>query len=157
MKTAGLIYLAFCAVSSKGYVGQTTSTLLKRRRDHELAAHAGSEGCPKFYRALRKYGTDSFAWSVLVDGVPVDRLDSEEAHHIAERDSARNGYNVCTQGTTTRGVKLSEETRRRMSEAKKGKPKSEEHRRKIGDVHRGKFVSAETRAVAGRWRSRGVQ
>ena len=43
------------------------------------------------------------------------------------------------------GWMLSEETRRKMSEARKGKPRSEETRRKISESEKGKKVSDETR------------
>ena len=44
-----------------------------------------------------------------------------------------------------KGVKLSEETRRKMSEAQKGKHLSEEHRRKISEAKKGVTLSEETR------------
>jgi hypothetical protein len=41
------------------------------------------------------------------------------------------------------------ETRRKMSEARKGKPRSEETKRKIGDGHRGRVLSEESRRKIG--------
>ena len=46
---------------------------------------------------------------------------------------------------TMLGQKFSEETKQRMSEAKKGKTLSDEHKKKIGDAHRGKVYNEETR------------
>jgi len=43
------------------------------------------------------------------------------------------------------GKSLSEETRRKMSEAQKGKIRSEEHKRKNSEVHKGKTHSEETK------------
>ena len=43
------------------------------------------------------------------------------------------------------GVKLSEETRRKMSDAKKGRHHSEESRRKISEANTGRHHSEETR------------
>ena len=40
-------------------------------------------------------------------------------------------------------------TRRKMSEARKGKPRSEETKRKIGDGHRGRVLSEESRRKIG--------
>ena len=44
-----------------------------------------------------------------------------------------------------KGVTLSDETRRKMSESKKGRIFSEEHRRKLSESHKGHTVSDETR------------
>ena len=52
-----------------------------------------------------------------------------------------------------KGNKLSKETRRKISESKKGKvrpPFSEEWKKKIGDGNRGKVVSIETRLKQGK-------
>ena len=43
-----------------------------------------------------------------------------------------------------KGKNLSEETIRKISESKKGKPKSEEHRRKLSEASKGKNLSEET-------------
>ena len=44
-----------------------------------------------------------------------------------------------------KGVTRSEETRKKMSEAKKGRIFSEEHRRKLSESHKGHTVSEETK------------
>jgi group I intron endonuclease len=137
----GFIYLAVCNINQKKYVGQTTSSLRKRRWEHEKSALNGSNGCPKFWPALRKRGVENFAWSILAT-VSVDDLDAQEAGFIAELDSVDNGYNVCRHGVTTRGVKLSDETRRKMSEAKRP-PKSAEHRAALGEARRGRKLPPE--------------
>ena len=47
--------------------------------------------------------------------------------------------------TWNKGLTLSEETRKKMSEAKKGKIVSEETRKKMSEAHKGLTLSAETR------------
>ena len=42
-----------------------------------------------------------------------------------------------------KGKKVSEETKKKISEAHKGKKLSEEHRKKMSEVHKGKKVSEE--------------
>jgi hypothetical protein len=54
-------------------------------------------------------------------------------------------YNKTDGGEGCSGVVMSAETRRRMSDAKKGKTTSEETRRKISDAKKGKTTSEETR------------
>lgn len=43
------------------------------------------------------------------------------------------------------GRKRTEESRKKMSLAQKGKPKTEEHKAKIGEIHKGKTISNEQR------------
>lgn len=45
-----------------------------------------------------------------------------------------------------KGIPRSEETKRKISEAKKGRHLSEEHKRKVGNGNRGKVLSEETKA-----------
>lgn len=149
MKNTGLIYAAECLVSKRKYIGQTTQTLAERRYNHEHAAMKGNVGCVKFYRAIRKHGPANFNWTVLASDVPITQLDETESKFIAQFDTVAVGYNICAYFPTTRGIKLSLETRKRMSEAKKGRPKSIEHRKKIGDFHRGRKRSPETREKIG--------
>lgn len=53
--------------------------------------------------------------------------------------------NLTSGGDGPSGAKVSEETRKKMSSARKGILKSEEHRRKIGEAHKGKIISEITR------------
>lgn len=101
----------------KYYVGQTTKTMTHR---------AGKNGAnylftdTAFARAIKKWGWDAFECTILVDNIQTkEELDELEKYYIQQYDSFKNGYN-CTLG----GDGLynpSEETRRKMSEAKKGK------------------------------------
>lgn len=142
MKT-GLIYLATCVATRRSYVGQTSQSLRLRRQQHEYEALTRkSDGCKKFYRALRKYGADAFQWRVLAAEVPVADLDATEARLIAEMGSVDGGYNICREGVTTRGLKLSDETRRRMSMAVRPS-KSAINRARLGAARRGMKFSAE--------------
>jgi len=54
-------------------------------------------------------------------------------------------YNMTDGGDGSSGCIPSEETRRKMSEAGKGRIFSKEHRRKIGESNKRRIVSAETR------------
>ena len=54
-------------------------------------------------------------------------------------------HNKTNGGDGVSGAVVSDETRRKMSEALKGKPRSKEIRRKISEAHRGKTHSEESR------------
>ena len=47
--------------------------------------------------------------------------------------------------TYSLGKHLSEETKKKLSEARKGKPKSEEHKKKLSEAHKGKHHSEESK------------
>lgn len=59
------IYQATNKKNGKRYIGVTGAGLKHRRGVHLRMAAIGSMSCPRFYDAIRKYGAESFAWSVL--------------------------------------------------------------------------------------------
>ncbi|WMU08192.1 putative intron-associated endonuclease 1 [Clostridium phage vB_CtyS-FA70] len=160
----GIIYVAENTVNGKRYVGQTIRKFEERQAHHKK----DSEVCDfKFYRAIRKYGWDNFNWAVIVEGVEsVESLNSLEQYWIKELDTFKNGYNSTTGGEgcivsaetkkkmseSRKGKHLSEETKKKLSERLKGrtganygKHFSEEHRKKLSESHKGKQFSEETK------------
>ena len=97
---------------------------------------------PKFARAIIKYGWDNFDHLLLPDFYTTrEELDAAEIATISKYDSLDNGYNI--RGGGSHG-KHSEETKRKMSEAQKGKKLSEETKRKLSEIRKGK-LSEETK------------
>lgn len=73
------------------------------------------------------------------------RVVSPEAR--AKMSAARTGKKLSPEALAARPVpKFTDETRRKMSEAGRGRPKSEEHKAKIGAANRGRTPSPETKA-----------
>ena len=100
---------------------------------------------PLVYRAIQKYGWDNIQHEIIAKYVSRESAVNIEKDLIAlhksnERD---HGYNISPGGED--GSYHSEESRKKMSEQRRGKKKSEEHRRKIGESNRGRVMSAETR------------
>ena len=50
--------------NNKIYVGQCFN-INSRKRAHKSAALKGSEACPLFYRAIRKYGYENFSFEII--------------------------------------------------------------------------------------------
>lgn len=114
--------------TGKTYVGQVGGTsgrgFNKRCQEHYYNAtqakcqHANS----RFGRAVRKHGADAFDFVVLeaidasADNCVFDAAEVKWSELL--NSLGRNGYNV-HMGPTPRGVKRSDETRQRMSEARK--------------------------------------
>ena len=153
----GIIYVAENTVNGKRYVGQTIRKFEYRQAQHKKDSKRLDL---KFYRAIRKYGWDNFNWAVIVEGVEdIDSLNRLEQYWIKELDTFKNGYNSTTGGEgyivsaetkkkiseSRKGKHFSEETKKKMSESQKGKHLSEETKKKISESHKGKHLSEETR------------
>lgn len=151
----GIIYKATNTINGKVYIGQTKQDFESRKRYHYFYMNQGVDFV--FYRALRKYGWDNFHWEIIDTANSEDELDNKEIFWISHLksyiyDENSNGYNMTLGGEGARGRVVSDETRKKLSKAKKGennplfgKNLSEEHRRKISDGNKGKNVSEETR------------
>jgi group I intron endonuclease len=139
----GIIYTA---TDSKGkiYVGVTTRTLEERKLEHKSDAKNRVNNCNYFYNAIRKYGFDSFTWAIVAETEDMDLLNTLEIFYIDLFDSTNrnNGYNLKSGGFNGRH---SEESKRKMSEALKGKKHSKEHCRKLAEANKNRIFSKETR------------
>lgn len=101
----GYIYKAVNLCNWKVYIGQTTRKPQTRWNQHIQSAKSGDDKhCIKFYRALRKYGTEMFSFDVIAE---VDRNDTKELHSVLDSleqyyikyyDSIENGYNITEGG-----------------------------------------------------------
>lgn len=111
------LYQAQNSENGKKYYG-ITKTFNRRLASHKHAASSGKK--TKFYDAVRKYGWDSFVWTVLEEG---------DAEYIAQREielisndphcynlhpGGKQGYDV------SKGVKVGE-WRARLSAARAGR------------------------------------
>lgn len=131
------------APNGKVYIGITSQKPEKRwENGHKY------KDSPHFYHAIRKYGWENFKHEILIDGLPKEQACDLEIKLISEyhaRDP-RYGYNILIGGDCgALGVHRSAETRRKISEARKGTPcpmKGKHHtaeaRRKMSKAHKGK-------------------
>ena len=103
-------------------------------------------------KAIKKYGIENFKKEILEFDIPnVDLAnDWEQMYILFERAKGKAEYNIANGGNGSEAV--SEETKKKLSEALKGRPSpmkgkhlSEEIRKKISEAHRGYHHSEETR------------
>lgn len=131
-----LIYKVINKINGKIYVGQTAGNFERRKILH-LSRARGVSNLP-FYNAIRKYGPEDFVWEILEECRTIEELNEREEYWIKELNTiAPNGYNLKYGGKNSL---YSEESRERMSEAKKGKkrkPFSEEHRKNMSEAKQG--------------------
>jgi group I intron endonuclease len=135
----GYIYGLHLAGSNRiRYVGQTVRPTLRFTRHKTDAFCDGDHWHYPIYRWIRKYGKDRIEMTIL-ETVPLHQIDEAEIRWIAlYRSKEVRLLNVTDGGNCpSRGVKLSAETRRKLSESGKGKIISPEAREKIRQARLG--------------------
>lgn len=140
------VYIHTCTANGKRYVGTTTASKPERR----WLKGNGYQNNNHFYRAILKYGWDNFEHEVFeVDSAEEMYRKEVELISFYHSNDPRYGYNNSSGGEKSAlGCIRSEEMRRKMSEARKGKPRkplSEEHKRHIAEARKGKHHSEEAR------------
>lgn len=149
-----IIYKITNKISGKCYIGQTIQTLEQR-----WYKHIHDSRCPAIRDAIAKYGIDSFSIEVIDTAETIDDLNEKEIYWIKHFNSiVPNGYNLQTGGKNCRCAestkrKLSElnigcnhpnygksrsfETRKKISEARKGMKFTDEHIQRLKESHLG--------------------
>lgn len=112
------VYIHTNKINNKKYIGVTSNTIEKR---------AGRNGirykrCIAFYNAINKYGWNNFKHEIIKSN-----LTKEEAGicekcliRIYDTRNPKYGYNISEGGYT--GYKITDETRKKISDAKTGVP-----------------------------------
>ena len=108
--------------NGKHYIGLTTQSIEKRKKQHRNAAKRGDTKC--LYKAIRKYNmVDSFELMEIDTADSFDELCELEKHYIEEYNSyyldGGNGYNMTFGGASPYGYIFTEDVKLRMSEIKK--------------------------------------
>ena len=131
------IYKATNKVNGKIYIG-FDSNWPKRIKNHKnyFNSNKSRHYNSKFHNAIRKYGWEAFEWEVICQSLDGEYLLNEmEPYFIQYYDSYIDGYNMTLGGEGRIGYITSEETKRKMSLASKGKSKSKKH---IENISKGK-------------------
>ena len=116
----GIIYGWYNTKNEKWYIGQTIHP--EARFKSHIYFSTRIKNSNHFYRAIRKYGLDNFVYCVLEENVLFENLNMREMDWIEYYDSFYSGYNLTLGGDGAKGVILSKEARRKISEFHKGKP-----------------------------------
>lgn len=142
LNTSG-IYAIRNVVNGKVYIGSSVN-MYHRKGQHSSDLRNNRHRNPYLQNAWNKHGEKNFVFEPL-EYVEEDELIEKEEIWMAK--FRNQSYNLAE---ISRGnVRLSIETREKMSKAHKGKIISEETRKKIGKFHKGKIVSEETRKRIG--------
>ena len=147
-KMIGYIYKFENKINRKIYIGKTKN-IKERIYQH---SHVTKNKNTKFGNALRKYGINMFDFNILVTihSKSSDNLDiilnCLEKYFIKKYNSFNNGYNCTLGGDGTINFKHSEETKNKL----RGRIVSEETRKKIRHALKGKPCH---RRLTDKWRS----
>lgn len=118
--------------SEKVYIGITCQTLKKRFMNGR-----GYKECPRIHGAIQKYGFESFKKEVVFSDLSKEEAEAKEIELISLYKSTNPefGYNIDNGGNTTGSH--SEETKKKISAANKGKKVSEESRERMRKAQKG--------------------
>jgi group I intron endonuclease len=127
----GIVYKAVNKISNKTYVGITTKTLEER-----IFAHINKANREKSYfqTALKKYGRDSFEFSIIDSANTKEELFEKERQWIEKLDTLKNGYNLTIGGGGI--TDMTKEIRDKISKSKSGKPNPKLKNRLITEEQR---------------------
>lgn len=147
--------------NGKVYIGITSQNPNRRWKNgsgYLIKRKSGEYSQPLIARAIIKYGWENVNHEIICEGLSKKEAESKEIELIAfyKSDNPEFGYNISHGGSISA---MSEETKKKISESKKGekhpmygKHHSYETRRKISDAHKGekhhlfgKHLSEETR------------
>lgn len=128
----GYIYKYTNKNNGKIYVGQTNNIKVRHN------AHINCKHNDPFHSAIKHYGMDLFEFEIIEVIEDDDEVslrikmnDRERYYILLENCMFPNGYNLTEGGYGTSGKKLSEEHKKKISEANKGKKLSEAHKAKL--------------------------
>lgn len=114
-------------INGKVYIGQTRRKINMRWNSHVYNAKKGVR--THFYSALRKYKPNSFDVVIIANALTIEHLNDLEILLIAQYDSFEKGYNSTSGGSVpTHRTPISEATRKKLSNASKGKSGFQGHK-----------------------------
>jgi len=139
------IYQIENTIDGKRYIGSTID-LERRFIEHVDSLQKENHANRYLQRAWLKYGENSFKFSILLYCSKENLLFYEQR----ALDVINSLYNICPIAGSKLGTIYSEESKRRISEAKKGYPawnkgipRTEEEKRKMSESHKGQPLSEE--------------
>lgn len=130
-------------INGKVYIGITMQTPEQRWRHGE-----GYKSSPHFYAAIQKYGWDNFEHNILFQNLTKEEACKKEQELIAKYNSMNReyGYNSTSGGDI---FVMNEETKQKISQSLMGNknglghPCSEEKKKKISEAQKGRHLTEE--------------
>jgi len=128
MKNISVIYQIQSKINGKRYVGSAIN-YGSRITTHLSKLHLNKHHSILLQNHTNKYGIEDLQFSILEPVMFKEDLISREQYYI---DTLKPEFNICKIAGNTLGRKLSEEAKKKVSLANKGKICSDETKRKMG-------------------------
>lgn len=145
------IYTITNIVNNKIYVGCTTS-FSKRWRDHKNLFKKCTHPNRYLSAAVKKYGFENFKFEILEECAPEYVVFLEQYWiNLLDSTNKKFGYNIRNKSDSNLGFKHSEETKRKIGNANKGKQSllgktlTVKHKQNISNAKLNHIVSNETK------------
>lgn len=120
------------------YIGQSIDI---QKRIWRYMSNHGAKTQYKLHNSLKKYGWDAHKFEIIEE-CSIDLLNERERFWQEFYDVlGKNGLNCILTSTRDKKFICSEETRKKYSEAKKGKSFTKEHKEKLSNSKKGKKLS----------------
>lgn len=142
MKTIG-IYKITNIVNGKIYVG-SSKNVKKRINEHKRTLKLNKHHSCLLQRAVNKYGFENFTFNIIEECEQKDLIITEQKYI----DGLKPEYNILKVAYSNYGHKLSEETKKLISQKLKGikhGKMSDETKKKIAEANTGNVPSNDTR------------
>jgi group I intron endonuclease len=133
----GIIYKATNTLNNMMYIGQTVKTLNGRRNAHKSDVKYNRYNS-YFHKEIKKYGWDNFTWEIVCECDTRKELNESEVFYIKKLNTLKPlGYNLTIGGDGCSGRIILESTKRKISDAKRGRKFSDEHKQNLSKSHIG--------------------
>jgi group I intron endonuclease len=131
---SGGIYCIRNLINNKRYIGQAVNFRI-RKNTHYSTLERNKHDNPYLQNAYNKYGKDNFVFEILEIIENMDLLTIREQYW---KDHFTQVYNIRPIVDSNRGIKWTDDIKRKMGRGKIGKPLSNEHKLKISHANKGK-------------------
>lgn len=139
------MYSITCTVNGKVYIGSSSRGCVDRWAHHRKQLRNNTHHSVLLQRAWNKHGEQCFIFAVLEETSAESAIEREQCY-IDKLQSAnpKYGYNILPLAASCRGVKRSAEVRARLSQAQRRRaPPTDETRKRMSEAQRGKKMKPE--------------
>lgn len=135
-------------INNKIYIGQTRESFIKRYWHHRCLLNNNHHDNPHLQNAWNKYGSDNFVFIIIEVVKDSDLIDDLEIQYISYYKRKNLSYNILNGGQGKIGVPNPPEICKRIGEINRkrmlGSKLSEETKRKMSQRRKGRYVPRNT-------------